>query len=522
MSPYYPAMLAAQSLVRVLHLYESTQLDVPVKLLSAKIMIVLFQILSRTLQQQNEDGSWGALGSREETAYAIITLSNVDSLPFVRPVAAQIELAVSRGRKYLRSINALDNTPLTPKDYIWAGKVSYGVQNVCHSYVLAAFNASIPQFLLGSRVSSLVNIPSKKLSTFTKFYTKLPMFAGIDTWKIKAWLIEGYLFLPDLEKMNFTVFDREGKERDKYFEYLPFSWTGPNGLENVHAGAQTLFDMMLISMVNYQVDEFFENIVARGDLFTIAQLRKNFNKLFAGFESGSVRPQSVGAMNGLEQSGEYDREIWHRLEGFLKYVLTYPRIQSASTNEKTILQLELKSYLLAHIQQCEDSIKLRRQKNQKVYATPPSSYLKWVRGIASDHLSSQYAYAFLICLMSDGGDYLGNSEIKYIAQDCCTHISTICRMFNDYGSLERDRAESNLNSMAFPEFEGEQKTESTLRAELVKLTKYERRCLALSFEELNKACGERYRRVYETTRLFYNASEIYTEVFEVRDLSMWR
>lgn len=95
-------------------------------------------------------------------------------------------------------------------------------------------------------------------------------------------------------------------------------------------------------------------------------------------------------------------------------------------------------------------------------------------------------------------------------------------MFNDYGSFERDRKEYNLNSLLFPEFTVNTKSEKELRAEMLKLTKYERKCLALSFEELKSACGESYRRIYEMTRMFYNASEIYTEVYEVKDLNSLR
>jgi hypothetical protein len=186
------------------------------------------------------------------------------------------------------------------------------------------------------------------------------------------------------------------------------------------------------------------------------------------------------------------------------------------------LKLELKAFLLAHTQQCEDSIKLRRQDYPKTYSTPPSSYMKWVRSTASDHLSSQYAFAFLVCLLGRGEDYLVDSEIRYIAQDCCTHLSVVCRMFNDYGSLERDRKEANLNSMFFPEFDGTEKAEKDLRAELIKLTKYERKCLRSSFTELKRVCGEQHRRVYEIARLFYNASEIYTEVYEIRDVGTWQ
>jgi len=200
--------------------------------------------------------------------------------------------------------------------------------------------------------------------------------------------------------------------------------------------------------------------------------------------------------------------------------LTYPRIQNANGIDKSNLLHELKAYLLAQTQQCEDGIKIRRQNYAKVYSNPPSTYSRWVRNTGADYLSSQYAFAFLSCLISNGAEG-PTSEIRYIAQDCCSRLSVVCRLFNDYGSLERDRKESNLNSLMFPEFEGDEKSEIELRKELIRLTKYERKCLETSFKELQDVCGVRHRRLYEMTRLFYNASEIYTEVYEVRDLSKW-
>jgi hypothetical protein len=479
-------------------------------------MVVLFQILVRILQQQNEDGSWGSRGSREETAYAIISLSNVVSLPFLNPIEGQIETAISRGRKYLRSIKALENIKLTPNDYIWVGKISYGVEIVCHSYVIAASNGPVPRYILGPRVSALVRIPVQKVDNFGNFYAKLPMFARVEPWILKAWVIEGYLFLPDLAKRRLEVFSRRGMDEEKYLEYIPFSWIAASGLENTQASAQMLFDMMMISMVNFQVDEFFDGVISKGDPLTIARLRKTVEKLF----SGLTISRTSDIVNGFDALNEHELNIYRQLECFLHFAVTNPRIQNAGDHDKAQLLLELKFYLFAHTQQIEDNFKFQRQSRQKTYYSPPSSYARWVRTTASDHLSSQYAFAFWMCLLTNDQDYLPNSEIKYIAQDCCTRLSVICRMFNDYGSLARDRKESNVNSMCFPDFDGEQKEEKDLLAELVKLTKYERKFLDLSFDELKKVCGSRHRRIYEMTKLFYNASELYTEVYEVRDVSV--
>lgn len=513
--------MAAQALVRVLYLYETNSLAVPERLIRVKVMVVLFQIMSRVLQHQNEDGSWGTLGSREETSYAILTLANVSSLPFLNPVAGQIESSVSRGRKYLKSIKALEEIKLTPVDYIWGGKVSYGVENVCHSYVLAALNTPIPQYLLGPRVSGLVNIPQKRVSSFTKFYGKLPMFSEVESWKLKLWLMEGYLFLPDLERMRVGVFSRNGEVEDKYFEYLPFSWTGPNGLEDIQVGAQTLFDMMMISMINYQVDEFFDGVVSNGDLKAISELRYTIESLFS--KRGSSKQQN-GVKNGQKNGTGKGlmTDFYEQLDEFCQFVLSYPRIQNASTRDKTQLELELKAYLLAHTQQCEDSIRLRRLNSKGISSGPNTSYIRWVQTIATDHLSSRYAFAFLTCLLGNNEeDYLPNAEVRYIAQDCCTHLSVVCRMFNDYGSLDRDLQEAHMNSLFFPEFGTSSEDGRDGRNELVRLAQYERKLLSLAFEELENACGTRYPRIYQIMRLFYNANEIYTEVYEIRDPSSW-
>src|SRR5438045_6855334 len=101
-------MLASQGLIRLLNLYENKVLEVSKTFLQVKVMVVLVQILSRVLRVQNEDGSWGSLSSREETAYAIITLANCYSLPFVNPMAEQIEIAISKGREFLKAISGLE------------------------------------------------------------------------------------------------------------------------------------------------------------------------------------------------------------------------------------------------------------------------------------------------------------------------------------------------------------------------------------------------------------------------------
>ena len=113
-------------------------------------------------------------------------------------------------------------------------------------------------------------------------------------------------------------------------------------------------------------------------------------------------------------------------------------------------------------------------------------------------------------------------------QNLSTHLSVIRRIYNDYGSLKRDKQEKNLNSVLFPEFEGaaKRKSDAELKRELAQISDYERACLKTSLDQLLAVAQEqtgdaRGKRIHETVRLFYNASEIYSEVCEVRDLSTW-
>ena len=125
----------------------------------------------------------------------------------------------------------------------------------------------------------------------------------------------------------------------------------------------------------------------------------------------------------------------------------------------------------------------------------------------------------MLCILSNGSDVLPNLKIKYVTQDCLEKLSTIGRMFNDFGSLSRDRVEKNLNSVGFPEFNGEGKSDEELLIDLLSLAKYEGKGLTSSFMELERACGNRFSGAYDSVRLFYYVTQIYNEIYEVRDLS---
>jgi hypothetical protein len=476
--------------------------------------VVLFQILSRILQQQSLNGSFGPLGNCEETSFAIIALSHAASLPLGTSLSPQLEAAIQTGREYLRFNYPSNDRNAAANDSVWTETIPFKVENICESYILAALNTPFPHCVLKPRIAQLGDASSKKLEKSSKFYAQLPMFKGIDDWRIKAWIIEGYLFLPILRSRWLDVFGKTCMKAEKYFEYYSFGWTSSNYLANNRMGPQGLADMMLTVILIYQVDEYFEDALARG------YDSSKFKVLTSSIEDMFAKPKvHRNGENGHSET-RLDPAIYQQLVKYLRYVLSFPKIQNASRNDKTQLEYALKAYLLANTQQLEDNYHITIRGTTKVFPSPPVPFFKWVSSTASEHVSGHYLFAFLTCVLSNGEDFLVNSQIKYIAQDCMRRSSIMCRMLNDSGSLQRDRDECNLNSVFFPEFATENKSDREVRSELVSLAKYEKRCVVLSFGELEKVCGSQFRHVYEGTRLLCTFLDFFGEIYELKDIGI--
>lgn len=106
-----------------------------------------------------------------------------------------------------------------------------------------------------------------------------------------------------------------------------------------------------------------------------------------------------------------------------------------------------------------------------------------------------------------------------LANDVRLHLATLCRMYNDLGSVQRDENEESLNSMDFFEF-----TEFNLKhappqnfmksniingkkQELVRLAQYERQCLDMALEGvLDEGIGASVER---SLKLFVDVTDLY-------------
>lgn len=109
------------------------------------------------------------------------------------------------------------------------------------------------------------------------------------------------------------------------------------------------------------------------------------------------------------------------------------------------------------------------------------------------------------------------------------HLAACARMYNDYGSVVRDRDEDDLNGVNFPEFstqskgedsngadDGEEEEMGKKKKQLLELAKYEERCVDGGMKELEGLCGE---RVMGVVRVFRSVVDVYNQMYVARDLS---
>ncbi len=104
----------------------------------------------------------------------------------------------------------------------------------------------------------------------------------------------------------------------------------------------------------------------------------------------------------------------------------------------------------------------------------------------------------------------------------------MCRQYNDYGSIARDRAEKNLNSVNFPEFhhnnvvkqEGSVENQNDVREEafkaaLFEIADYERDCLLFAMQKL----GEAVPKQMGIWKTFVNVTDLYGQIYVARDIA---
>ena len=559
----YSMMLLSGAMVRLLELCDRGVLKLSAALLQDQVPVVLTQIVNRTLLTQFSTGAWDANGSPEATAYGILTLAALVTLPWFAPLRDRVDFAVQEGQKFLLNAQGDWDKP----QLLWIEKVTYGSRRLSEAYCLAAMMPSMSPYAWSDRTIDLVNVSGKSIAKFSKLISSLGDFESEPLWRLKASAIEGYAFLPLLRSARTDILPRQKGAKNEYLDLIPCTWVLINNHKNLFLQANILWDMMVLTVCNFRVDEYMETVVAKfGSGTTLELVRAAIRELCVPDKTNGVqsrkRPHEdsvriINNNNTSQSSNENTTDQTSDLASFtgiighyIHAMLSYPRLQQASSSDRTHLRSELQKFLLSHITQVEDNTRFsaqgpHSQSSTAVFASTRLSYYEWAHTIGAESVSCPFSFAFFTCLLGSSlrssrhpaEDCFSSIHQTYLARDLCGHLAVMSRLYNDYGSLARDRKEANINSANFPEFHsshapgrstinGEEHTvtkESRLKADLLGIAKYERESAdsvgQKLLEKLRASGSSKERGKADGVTLFMGVTALYADMYVQRDLS---
>ncbi|KAG4271064.1 ent-kaurene synthase [Fusarium proliferatum] len=532
LSHLYPTMLLVEAFTEVLHLIDGGELSSLFdENLKCKIGLSVFQAVLRIILSQDEDGSWR--GYREQTCYAILALAQARHVCFFSEIVEKLQTCISRGVSWLKSYSPHS------QDLTWTSKTAYEVGFVAEAYKLAALRSAsleVPAATIGHSITSAV--PSSDLEQYTRLVRKTALFSPLDDCELRASIIESSFFVPLLKTQRVTIYPRDNIniEEDKYLSIIPFTWVGCNNRSHTFASNRWLYDMMFLSLLGYQTDEYMEAIA--GPVFgDISLLHHTIDKII-----DDTRVNPVGT-NGAVHNGNGHmnespniniKQVEDTLTRFTKSVLNHKDVLESSSSDQDTLRQEFRTFMQAHATQLEDNNRFSQQACSDFFSSPEQSYFQWVNSIGGSHVACAYSFAFSNCLMSanlpQGKEAFPSTAQKYLISSVMRHATNMCRMYNDFGSIARDNVERNVNSMHFPEFalcKGISQTLDDRKKRLSQIAMYEQGCLDRALEALERqsrddagdSAGSKDVRKIKIVKLFCEVTDLYDQLYVIKDLS---
>jgi hypothetical protein len=276
-----------------------------------------------------------------------------------------------------------DRDAWTKGRHLWIEKVTYSSPVLSEAYCLAAAAVPLPSAIYprpGTSPQTAVSINMKVLMGMRKagsLIARTPLFAKTDPWALRVAEMQAFFSMQALQRNPVDVFPRTAKGKDKYLFIIPLALTasaleaggGPGAVS--HA---VLYEMMLLSVLNFHADEYMEGVVEKHFEGQLDAVRSVVRELFSEAQVGSSATEENGtatATNG--RNGNSGREhargdpeptigdVNTVLGRFVRRILHHPAVLSSPASLQTRLSFELQTFLLAHITHAEDNHRLRRQ-----------------------------------------------------------------------------------------------------------------------------------------------------------------
>ena len=462
-------MLMARSLVELLQSWSDGSLpELDNELLRDKVVPTLFQCLAQILRSQLVDGSWGIRGPREETAYTIITLTNLRILPLAQFFRAEIISAIDRGRSFLR------NTSGHRPEYLWIEKVTYWSENLAEAYTVAALYAAIDKPSLGSTVWQLSGISSQDLAEFG-LRTESGPLSKDPKWLVIASWIDGRLCIPRLQRRLGDLWHRE--ELMRRYEGMAFRWIFANNRTSSVVSSQFLCDMISLSLLNDRIIASVDEAISSQKSNRIAQLKDSLCEAVEHSRQKDCAISELGLNGAVSKIGEEenlqpakrlggkDHHVLHDIKSlefhkasdvlvtpssFVDWFERHDGLSGAGESDKETLRLEVERFFLAQISRMEDQRSHDESSRHQCAAQCDSGFvvagskdrsLTWSRSASLTGLP--HIFAFAICLKSrNGNDSFPTASQKYIAEEARHGVATVYR-------LQQDITKSRCSSSTF-------------------------------------------------------------------------
>lgn len=364
------------------------------------------------------------------------------------------------------------------------------------------------------------------------------------------------MYASRLKNVRLDVFPRDEMHMsaDNYLEYIPIAWTTINAANGFALSGDEMWNMMVISMLNYQADEYMESVVA-----CLSEPSMQVLRTIIGTEIRNRDPRSpTPAPFSVRESTTFQlwdltpqasdcgsppgfpalKDVAEVLSRYIRHVKQHKALLQSSESAQLRVTQELEKFLVAHIAHNSDNAWLRERKKGSPTSVPVGRqdvmpYFDWVRTTGANDTSCPYSFAFFCCLISGSGPHcLSSMDQRYLAREMCLHLATLCRQYNDYGSATRDDDEGNLNSLHFSEFDvhslpsqwtteaiHENATRNTCenaKRLLMKVAGIERAFLQFCWDTLSATLNKAARGKIKT---FINITDLFGQIYIARDIA---
>ena len=523
------ACVMVQRLLALVKKWRNGDTDIPLDLIRDKVLIALFQCLTRLLLTQNEDGSWGLPSFKEnETRAGLQCITQLATLSITEPIKTAIDAGILSARLYLQ-VERLERIEEPPVD-----------------------------------LSDITDIPSQRLPKLEAFYASLSYFKNTPCWVLRASIVEGFLFRSMLTSPDHMLF--HDKDESKWLEYVMSVLPAVNNTADFVCSTEVLFGQMLQLSFLYQIDSFMESIMEThsfDDVNIVYQLvEEAFGEITYGKEekalnahvpaipvksplqasrtdqgylpaSPPLTPKTDGSRPSSRGSSLDYREVnvasaRSTMKVFVDYMTKLPSITSANSHDRFWFMTELRDFFLAQARQVEEKMILAAQYQETplmhspVFPGSKGTYYRWVSTVGSASIGSSQLFAYMCCQLGKelpAGTAWHSVEEKYLVERMNQHLAIMCRIENDMGGIRRDRVDFTVNSVNFPEFTTASPDDQDLARTLLRLAQYEREAWKRDYDALADLArgNEAKEKLVDRLRFFTGFITTYGEIHLARD-----